>query len=377
MMDESRPARPTDGRSSSRYRWGLWTLLVVVVAGLVLQRAGIVDALVEPLLNGRRAQEPRLPDFVVQVRDERGRPVPSFQVMFQTVDKGSSSWEPGVDGRATLGGYVATPFRDAKAVNVLVRAEGTAGASERFEGPGLETLFKGRAVFTLRRGEAVELRFRLPPGLRWPNGLVPDVYGADLRDPVRIMWQPENRAVYEGHLPDFNAFNVKPSGDGRFAFRLAPGAEPFYVAVHRPGFLQFFEAGPFTWADITGGVLEIDLPAPASLRVGFDPGNDVMSLRPYEGMSQTVFGHDPAKNADLTLTSQNGTPGPQTVSVTDLAPGAYRATVQLWTKRKGRTGRPGVYRESRDVTLAPGEASRVDFRFGAPSAPAPSEGPGR
>jgi len=352
-------------------------LLAVVVVGLVLQRTGVIDVLVGPLLNGRRAQAPRVPDFVIQVRDERGRPVPSFQYMFQTADKGSSSWASGADGRATLADYVVAPFRGAKAVNVLVRADGMAGLTDRFEGPDLETLFKGKAVFTLRQGEAIELRFRLPPGLRWPDGLVPDVYGADLRELVRIMWQPENRAVYERYLPDFNAFNVKPSGDGRFSFRLAPGADPFYVAVHRPGFLQFFEAGPFTPADITGGVLEIDLPAPASLRVGFDPGNDVMSLRPYEGMSLTVFGHDPAKNSDLTLTSQNGAPGPQTVSVTDLAPGAYRATVRLLTKHKGRTGQPGVYSESRDVTLAPGGARRIDFRFGTPSVPAASEGPGR
>ena len=185
-----------------------------------------------------------------------------------------------------------TQYRELPAIDALVRADRYACTLARFAGSDRDKLLDGDATITMRQGEQVELRFRLPQGLRLPDDFAPEVYFAGHRDAVRIMWDPDNRRAYEGHVPDFNVFNGKWSDGGRFVFRLARGADPIYVAVHRPGLIQFFECGPCTSPDFTSGILVIKVPEPASLNILFDPGTKMAGDLPFDGVGLEVLGKD-------------------------------------------------------------------------------------
>ncbi len=318
-------------------------------------------------MGGQIGTEATPPDYVVRVIDECGQPVAAFQLMLQTADRGLTLWETGANGRVTISGFQSTQYRELQAIDALVRADGYACTLARFAGPDRRTLLGGRAAITLRRGERTELRFRLPQGLRLPGDFVPEVYFANHRDAVRIMWDPENRRAIQGHMPDFNFFSVERSDAGRFVFRLARGSEPFYVAVHRPGVLQFFESGPFTSANVANGVLEIAIPKPASLNVRFDLALKA-SDTPLTRVRLTVARKIPLTHSYGNVTSHDGAPGREQLQVTDLAPGTYKAIVETLTTRAGQespaaTIRPGAYHDSREVTLSAGETRCLDFRY--------------
>jgi hypothetical protein len=172
-----------------------------------------------PLENVREAPSP---DYIVRVIDERGQSVPSFQIMIQTAARGSTMWTTGAGGLVTLGGYQSTQYRDQWAIDSLVRADGFAGSIARFAGSDREEFFAGKATITMHHGEQIALHFRLPQGLRLPDDLAPEVYLAGHRDAVRIMWDPENRRAYEGHMPDVNFLNVKRTNGGRLCLPSCP-----------------------------------------------------------------------------------------------------------------------------------------------------------
>ena len=359
--------RRSVGRLFLRYVLAILALVVVAGGGSLLQQSGQLNKLVEAAMHGQIAREAPLPDYVVRVMDERGQPVPAFQIMLMTDRRGSTMWETGKDGQVTLSGFQSSEFRDQWAIDALVRADGYAGTLARFAGPDREKLFAGKATITMHQGEQVALQFRLPQGLRLPDDFAPEVYFDGHRDAVRIMWDPENRLAYKGHMPDFNFMNVKRLDGGRFVFRLARGADPFYVAVHRPGFLQFFESGPFTSADVTNGILEIGIPKPASLKVRFDSGPETGD-RPFEGVRLEVDGKIPLTQSYFHVMSRDGGAGYQQLLVADLAPGTYKATVLTRTKRAGQglppsTGHTRVYRDSSEVSLPAGETRHLDFRY--------------
>jgi thiol-disulfide isomerase/thioredoxin len=358
---------PCRNRSPLRNAMAILAILAVLTGGMLLRRSGLANSMVESAIYPPIVSEAPPPDYIIQVIDERGQPVPSFQVMIQTAGQGVTMWQSGAAGQVTFSGYQSTHYRDQWAIDALVRADGYAGTIARFEGPDREALFAGKATITLQQGEEVALRFRLPEGLRLPADLTPEVYLPGHRDAVRIMWNPDSRRAYEGHMPDFNFLNVKRSAGGRFAFRIDRTSGPFYVAVHHPGFLQFFESEPLTTADITNGILEIGLPKPASLDVRFDPGPET-GERAFEDAWLTVDGNVPLTRSFFHVTSQNGGAGGQQLQVFDLAPGNYRATVMTRTKRAGQEsllspGHSRVYRDSSELRLSAGETRRVNFRY--------------
>jgi thiol-disulfide isomerase/thioredoxin len=216
------------------------------------------------------------------------------------------------------------------------------------------------------------LRFRLPDSLDWPAKLTPEVYFADHQRAVRIMWQPQNRRIYKdlkGHsLLDFNFLNAKEGDAGGFALQLAREGEPFYVAIYCPGFLQFFERGPFTLADATDGVLEIDVPKPAILEVDFDPGSNTADSLPFEIVILRVLQKNPYQNSYVEVMSEQGDTRRQSLRLADLAPASYK--VDLWAGRKPdkqevspAKGRPDRYFDSKNVVLRAGETKHVDFQY--------------
>ncbi|HEX7378050.1 MAG TPA: redoxin family protein, partial [Pirellulales bacterium] len=303
----------------------------------------------------------KVTDLRVRVVDEDGKPLPNAQVMLHTADQGYKRWASGGDGLVFLGGDFE--FRDA-ALQLLVRADGYASTIVHFPRAQREKLTTGEATIALRRGRKVQLRFNPPKGLTWPKGTVPETYFDDLQTRVRIMWQPSNR---RNHAPDdFNLMNLKDVGAGRFEFQLAEDTPRFYVAVHAPGFLQFFETGPFTFADVKNDGINIDLPRPATLDISFAPGDypDAASL--FKNASLDVLWQIQGNSYLNVASVADGSLTPR-LKLTDLAPGHYLADVRTQPRDDskplaGTQVNLGRYHDRRMSALKDGQVEKIDFR---------------
>lgn len=300
-------------------------------------------------------------DLRVRVVDEDGKPLPNAEVMLHTADQGYKPWATGRDGLVLLGGDFE--FRDA-ALQLLLRADGYASTIVHFPRAQREKLTKGAATIALRRGRKVQLRFNPPAGLTWPNGTVPETYFDDLQTRVRTMWQPSNRR--DRAPPDFNMLNLKEVEPGRFEFQLAEETPRFHVAVHAPGFLQFFETGPFTFADAKNDGINIDLPRPATLDISFAPGEypDANSL--FKSVSMGVLWQIQG-NSYLSVASSSDDSLTPRLKLADLAPGRYLVDVRTQPQDDskplaGTQINLGRYHDRRLLTLKDGHVEKIDFR---------------
>ncbi len=300
-------------------------------------------------------------DLRLKVIDEDGKPLPKFEAMVHTANAGYGRWAGGRDGLVFLGG--ATEYRDA-ALEILVRANGHSPIVARFATTERDKLTKGEATVTLPRGQRVQLQFHLPEGMAWPKGALPEAYFDDLQQRVRMMRQPVNRRPEI--VSDFNMLNLRESGEGEFEFWLANETPRFHVAVHVPGFLRSFEAGPFTLADVKDGKLEIDVPRPATLDVSFGPGDYADSAAPYESVSLDVMSKLQG-NSYLEVATQSGPSVTPSLKLNDLAPGEYMISVRTQPEEKdeqvaGTKINLGRYFDRQTLVLKAGQSERVAFR---------------
>lgn len=312
-----------------------------------------------------KARDPRdlskVTDLRLRVVDEQGEPLSKFEAMVHTADQGYGFWSEGRDGTVFLGAN--SEYRGAD-LEVLVRADGYAPTIARFAVEQREKLSKGEAEVTLRRGQQVQLQFNLPSEMTWPTGVLPEAYFDDLQERVRMMRQPSNRR--SDSVLDFNMLNVREVGAGRFEFWLAKDTPRFHVAVHAPGFLQNFETGPFTLADVTEGKLEIDIPRPATLEVSFAPGDHLGANAPFKGVAIDLYWRLPGNSA-LSVASVSGSSLTPNLRMTDLAPGDYLVNVRTQPKEDnkpipGAGINEGAYYDRRTPTLEAGQTERIDFR---------------
>lgn len=306
----------------------------------------------------RPSKDPR-----IRVVDESGKPVPTPQAMFHTAAAGDTQWIEGGSGVVYV--RFAHMLREGNALEVLVRAEGYASSVARFEGEERNKLQRGEAVITMRRGQKVELRFRLPEGMTWPKGVLPEVYFDDLEERVRIMRQSSNRK--SGDIPDFNMLNIRENGAGRFEVRLTPDTPPFHVAIHAPGFLQFFEAGRFTLANVKQGVLEIDVPRPANLDIRFDPGRDNPGEVPFKSVWFQVLWQIQGDSYLQVATDASASVKHQ-LKLTGLSPGTYLVNVGTQPKPEskplaGTEVNPGSFHDQKKLVIEAGKSQRVDFHY--------------
>jgi thiol-disulfide isomerase/thioredoxin/protocatechuate 3,4-dioxygenase beta subunit len=300
-------------------------------------------------------------DLRVRVVDEEGKPLSKLEAMVHTADAGYGPWTAGGNGMAFLG--AANQYRGA-ALEVLVRADGYASTIARFAGAQRDKLSKGEATITLRRGQKVQLQFNLPKDMTWPKGSLPEAYFDDMEEQVRMMRQPSNRR--SNMISDFNMLNLKEVGAGRFEFRLTDDTPRFHVAVHVPGFLQCFETGPFTLADVKTGNLTIDLPRPAALDVSFEPGDHPGAASLFKSVFLSMMWQIQG-DSYLNVASGIGPSLTPRINVTDLAPGHYHISVRTQPQDEskplpGTEINVGMYYDQRTPTLAAGQTERIDFR---------------
>jgi thiol-disulfide isomerase/thioredoxin len=308
-------------------------------------------------------KDPRPPstDCRVRVVDEMGQPLAKVQALLHTADAGYYNWNDGGLGVVCLAD--PDPFRGAEVIDVLLRADGYAPAIVRFDREQRDKLRQGQPTITLKRGQKVELQFRLPQGLTWPKGVLPDAYFKELEARVQMMRQPANRK----DPSDFNMLNLHEVGPGRFELRLADDTPPFSVGIHAPGFLQYFDAGPFTLADVKQGVLAIDVPRPASLDIRFDPAVRNADALPFKavflGVMRQVEGNsylDVAADVASSITHE--------LKLTDLSPGHYLISVGTRPKSDG-TKVPGTeidlgrYYDRKELDLEAGKSEPLRFGY--------------
>ncbi|HEY2250201.1 MAG TPA: M56 family metallopeptidase, partial [Planctomycetaceae bacterium] len=297
----------------------------------------------------------------VRVVDEDGQPLSKAEAMVQTANNGNGPWSAAHDGMVFLGGMW---LNQEAVLDVLVRADGYASSVARFAGAQRDKLRKGEAVVTLRRGQKVQLRFNLPEEMKWPQGTLPEAYFDDMQERVRIMRQPANRRP--GMVSDFNMLNLREVGAGRFEFWLAPDTPRFHAAVHAPGFLQCFETGPFTHADVKNGNLEIDVPRPATLDVSFAPGDHPGADTFFKSASLDVL-WQLTGSSYLNVASISGDSLTPRLKVNDLAPGNYLVSVRT-QPADGNKPLPGIeinvgaYYDQNMLTLKEGQSERSDIR---------------
>jgi RNA polymerase sigma factor (sigma-70 family) len=303
-------------------------------------------------------------DYRVRVVDDAGKPLPAAQAMLHTANAGYISWNEARSGVVSFG--AAFGFRDAEALDILVRADGYAPALMRFAGEERDKLSKGEAIIKLKRGQRIAVHFHLPPGMTWPKGAFAEAYFDAVRERVRTLRQPGNRRG--GSEADFNIFRSPPASPGSLALQLTPATPPFHVAIHAPGFLQCFDAGPFTLDDAKEGVLDIDVPRPASLDVHFAPLPEA-DKNLSGGVSFWVMRAVPeSPGSYLTVARHVSTSGKHEFRLSDLAPGDYLVDARTLpvkgnAKVPGTDIDPGAYFAQKKVTLRAGQAERLDFKY--------------
>jgi thiol-disulfide isomerase/thioredoxin len=139
------------------------------------------------------------------------------------------------------------------------------------------------------------------------------------------------------------------------------------VAIHVPGFLQCFEAGPFTLASFKQGVLEIDVPRPASLDLRFDPATARADALPFKGVTLEVM-RQLHGNTYLEVKTDVADSIKHALKLTDLAPGQYLVSVRTRARPESKQApgteiNPGTYYEQKKLTVAAGASERVSFGY--------------
>jgi hypothetical protein len=213
-----------------------------------------------------------------------------------------------------------------------------------------------------------QLRFRLPAGMSWPAGAVPEVYSESERDRAQHMWQPMHRGFGQAGL---YSKDVRSVGKAEFAIRLQKAQQPFYVAVNVPRFLRFFERGPFTLANVKNGELEIALEKPVSLEVHFDIGVTRIADLPFDQPRLTVLRLQPGtKDSYLFAAAPLHIPVNGRLQITGLAAGEFLVRLQTHAKPgveaipdTNPPVNPGELHDSKKLKLAAGETGRVDFHY--------------
>ena len=163
------------------------------------------------------------------------------------------------------------------------------------------------------------------------------------------------------------------SQPGTGKLRLAAETPPFRLAIFAPGFLRFFDRGPFTLADFKDGKLEINVPRPGRLDVSFHPTAATGERLPFDKADLSLaWKLPPGTGIGYLAAGDTEAKDPWPLwTLTDLAPGHYSASV--WTVARPdvkdlpdmiyRPLNPGVFNESNRIRLEEGQTGRINFTY--------------
>jgi thiol-disulfide isomerase/thioredoxin len=181
-----------------------------------------------------------------------------------------------------------------------------------------------------------------------------------LQDAVRAVGK--NPYHGQAEAPDANMLNAQFDRHGTATLRLSSDSAPICVAIHAPGFLQFFEYGPLNLAKIKNGKLEIAIDKPAALDVAFDSGEAEKS--PFGTTTISLQWKNPATHRMLEVASSSGPKPAQELKLADLPTGEYLATIRAFPKPGASAG--AVYTASKTIQLAAGQSERIELPYTPP-----------
>jgi thiol-disulfide isomerase/thioredoxin len=295
----------------------------------------------------------------IEAVDPTGNTVGDYEVMWHTAEQGHSGWNNG--------GHVDLP-RDASVVDLIVRADGYASTVRRFTGKSLVELRGGEAKIVLLEGKEVRLELNLPDGVEPPEDFLPQVYFEQFAWRVRMMWQPVN--LGEGRkAPDYNMLNVRKAATGQYVFRLAGDTPEFFIAFNHPGWLRFYEVGPFSDDDVTDTSLKVDVPKPATLTASLPAREKAGGPLPFVNAAVEVYWPNPEMEGSVysvnneELFEQGGE-----LVLNDLGPGDYTVSIRT-TPKDGVTSidgteiNPGRYFARQATSLSPGSVEKLQFEW--------------
>ena len=296
----------------------------------------------------------------IVVVDEQGRPVEQFEMMWHTVRQGCSPWESGIKGK---GSFTLDLPKSVK-IDVLVRSDNFASATGSFSGGSKSKLPLNTVTIKLQEGREVELRLHVPDGVEWPDGFLPQLYFPEYAWRVRSYWQPQNLRYGR---PDFNMLNVRRTSDEIYTFRLPVEPRQFHIAIHHPGWLQFCDLGLFSITDFKDGVLQLDVPKPASLQAQLRiPGIDTGQL-PFRDVTFDLYWQLRDSESIYSVASANQSLG-AIFEIGDLGPGSY--VLRLTTHPldgiellADSPMNPGTFRDQRTFDLRQNETKEVVFDY--------------
>ena len=317
--------------------------------------------------------------FKLRVVDDQGQGVQRFQVYIQNEPR--NAWIPGVEGFTVLE-VNPQPASSIKSVSLAVRADGYASVCGQYQGEELQKLLDGKAVVTLSKGTDVELKLQLPEGVVLPKDFVPDVYFDSWSSRVRslrpmfslnrlLLPRAASRSDALRAETGLSIFKLQALDSDRLSFRLASDSAPIWVGIHCLGVLQYFDAGPFSPADVKDGILTVDVPKPATLDVNTDLGLDDSVLRKIRSYSLSVQMLQPGNPRRLVASEYSATP-PKAVHLTDLPAATYTVSFRTTPNITGPTSaaddgpNPGRYTFEQEVKLQAGKTEKVEIRYVPP-----------
>ncbi len=300
----------------------------------------------------------------LNVADENGHEIESFEVLFDSHEYGSSAWKTGHNGEMALGKEDFPGYRLkgqlAVRYQLIIRAAGYA--------PELIVLdnLKGdiQKQIILQSGKR-ELILRTADGREIPNEVVPMVVFSDFEKKALRSYQSWSR----GRNPaDLNMTSLIKTDEGRYVFFIADDSPEFYVFIDYPGFLRAFRKGPYSARDLKHNRLEIKLPKSAIVKAKFEPPSDWVGELPFEECGLRIIWLKPGTTSGYPVLKIESE-GPRLEMEEEyFAPGDY--WIDFYTRPAKKDSRfergkvnPGFYRDPRRVTLNEGENKNFVFTY--------------
>ena len=301
--------------------------------------------------------------LVLTVHDANGDSVPKFEVMLHTNHEGFIPWQPGKEGRIHFGseGTSTLYLQDDPQYQVIVRAPDLAPAILHLE--CTEYGYDEKTV-TLTPGRSIELSVTTADGRPLPKDVTPLVVFRDFAERVRMTRQPQN--MLPGRVVDFEMSKIRCIDNGRYQFRIPDEIPPFFLTIDHPGFMRAIDSKVINEDELADGRIEWQLPAPATLRVRFDPpGTDV---RPRYAFSSVGVASRSAEVAPYyTVWWQQYDNLGFDVTLDDLPPSHCGLSLRLFPPQQenpdGRTNEIARYWDRVMFDLAAGERKTIDLTY--------------